>query len=299
MKILITGACGFVARALIKELEPKHELRLLDRVPPSEATMFVPGGSGRAPAPFKTDWPFTVAEIMDEAAMRKAVEGVDAVVHLAASVTGLPEYGVETMKLNVVGTYILLDACRLAGVKRFTCASSVNAYGTIYWRLSGKPPVYTSVPLDESYPPVPEDAYSLSKWFNEETCTAFHRAYGITTAAFRFAGIWSEEMYQRALDKGLQPTEKWADDLYHWGHLQDVVAGIRQCLEEANLPGYGAYYLGAPDTRCPEPTMELLRRFRPDLAANVTQPLEGRAALISSERAHQAFGYSPRFRLGP
>jgi hypothetical protein len=45
--------------------------------------------------------------------------------------------------------------------------------------------------------------------------------------------------------------------------------------------------------------MELLRKFRPDLAANVTQPLEGRAALISIARARQAFGYSPRYRLGP
>ena len=64
MKILITGACGMIARALVKELEPKHELRLLDRVPPSEATIFVPGGA-RASAPITTDWPFVVAEHMD------------------------------------------------------------------------------------------------------------------------------------------------------------------------------------------------------------------------------------------
>ncbi|MCL5997416.1 MAG: NAD(P)-dependent oxidoreductase [Chloroflexi bacterium] len=297
MKILITGACGMVARALIKELEPKHELRLFDRVGPSEATMFVPGSGERAKVPFKTEWPFVVADLMDETAVRNAVEGVDAVVHLAASVSGLPEFGVETMRINVVGTYLMLDVCRKAGVKRFTCASSVNAFGTIYWRLSGKPPVYTSMPLTESYPPVPEDAYSLSKYVNEETCAAFHRAYGITTAAFRFAGVWSVEMYEKALAKGFAPTAAWSDDLFQWVHLYDIATGIRQALEAPDLPGHGAYYLGAADTRCPEPSMDILRKFRPDLADHVTEPLEGRASLVSIRRAQQAFGYAPKYRL--
>jgi UDP-glucose 4-epimerase len=297
MKILITGACGMVSRALINELESKHELRLLDRVAPSEATMFIPCSRERANVPLKTEWPFVVAELMDEDAMLKAVEGVDAVVHLAASVTGLPEYGVETMRINVVGTYLMLDVCRKAGVKRFTCASSVNAFGTIYWRLSGKPPVYTSMPLTEGYPPVPEDAYSLSKYMNEETCAAFHRAYGITTAAFRFAGIWSLEMYDKVMSQGLKPTTQWNDDLFQWVHLCDIATGIRQALEAPDLPGHGVYYLGAADTRCPEPTMDILSQFRPDLAANVTELLEGRASLISMKRAQQAFGYAPRYRL--
>ena len=298
MKILITGACGMIARALIKQLETGHELRLLDRIDPSEATIFNPGSSERAKSPFKPDWPFIVAEVLDEAAMLKAVEGVDAVVHLAAAVTGLPEVGVETFHINSVGTYILLDASRKAGVQRFTCASSVNAFGTIYWRLSGKPPVYTSMPLTEAYPPVTEDAYSLSKYVNEETCAAFHRAYGITTAAFRFAGVWSLEMYERTMGKGLTPTLQWNDDLFQWVHLNDIAAGIRKALEAPSLPGFGAYYLGAADSRCPEPTMEILKQYRPDLEMNVTEPLDGRASFISIRKAQQAFGYEPAYRLG-
>ena len=299
MKILITGACGMVARALIKELEPYHELRLLDRIDPSEATVFSPGKAERAKAPFKPNWPFSKAELLDDEAIRTTIgrEQPDAVVHLAAAVTGLPEFGVDTFRTNTVGTYIMLNACRLAGVQRFTCASSVNAFGTIYWRLSGKPPVYTSLPLDESYPPVPEDAYSLSKYVNEETCAAFHRAYGITTAAFRFAGVWSVEMYEKNLQAGLAPTMQWNDDLFQWVHLCDIATGIRQALEAPNLPRHGVYYLGAPDTRCPEPSLDILRKFRPDLAANLTQPLEGRASLISIKRAQEAFGYAPKYRL--
>lgn len=69
-------------------------------------------------------------------------------------------------------------------------------------------------------------------------------------------------------------------------------------LESADLPGHGVYTLGAADTRCPEPTMALLERLRPDLAANVTEPLPGRAPLMSITWARRAFGYDPRYRLG-
>lgn len=299
MNVLITGAFGFIGRQLTAELEKRYSLRLLDRSRPEEATLFIPGRPERARVPIEPRHPFVTAEITDVEAIRAAMEGIDAVIHLAASVTGLPEFGVETFRDNALGTFIVLDEARKAGVKRFLCASSVNAFGTIYWRISGKPPVYTRLPLDETYPPEPEDPYSLSKWVNEETCAAFHRAYGITTAAFRFAGVWTDDMYRQQLEAGLRPTAAWSDDLFQWVHVADVVSGLIRALEEPRLPGHGVYYLGAADTRCPEPTMEILDRFRPDLAAKVTRRLEGRETLISIDAARRAFGYAPAHRLGP
>lgn len=300
MKVVITGACGFVGRKLIEELEQAgHELRLVDKAPPEEATMFMPGApGGRGVAPFKTQWPFIKAEIMDPAAMREAVAGCDAMIHLAAAVTGVPECGIDTFHVNACGTYIALEACRLEGVKRFLCASSINAFGTFYWRLSGKPVTYKTMPLTEEFEVIPEDSYSLSKHVNELTCAAFHRAFGLTTASFRFAGVWADDWYEKLRQDGLKPTTEWSDHLYQWVHRSDVVRGIRQALEQRDLPGYGAYTLGAADTLCPEPTMEILHKFRPDLAAAVTEPLPGRAPLLSIAKAQRTFGYAPRFRLG-
>ena len=83
------------------------------------------------------------------------------------------------------------------------------------------------------------------------------------------------------------------------GASADIAAGIRQCLEAPDLPGHGVYYLGAADTRCPEPTMEILRKFRPDLAANVTEPLEGRAALISTGARSRPSAMRRASDLGP
>lgn len=300
MKILITGACGFIGRNLIRELEGHgHELVLLDRQRPEEATVFSPGtgGDGRAAAPLQTDWPFLQGEITDAGQMLNYVQGMDAVVHLAASPVGYPEQGIETFYHNAHGTFTMLDACRQAGVARFIVASSINAFGTFYWRINQAPVEYESLPLTEAHPAVPQDPYSLSKLVNEQTCAAFHRAYGIRTAALRFGAVWTDDIYQHTLASGLSRTEGWSDDLYTWVHVHDIVRAIRQALEAADLPGYGAYTLNAGDTRCPEPTMELLRRFKPEYVERLSGPLEGRAALISCAAAASAFGYAPSYTL--
>lgn len=297
MKVLITGAAGFLGRQLTEALQAGHELRLLDNVDPEEATIFQ-GGQGRKRVPLRTQWPYVRADVLDEDAMLAACEGVDAVIHLAAIPTGYPEQGKAIMQVNAVGTYVVVDAARKAGCQRFLCASSINAFGTIYWRLSGKPVVYETMPLTEDFRTVEEDPYSLSKRVNEETCAAFNRAYGITTAAFRFAGVWHQGLYEERRGK-LPPTTGWLDDLYNWVHVVDVAHGLKAALECPTLPGFGVYTLGAADTRAPEPTMEILRKFRPDLADHVTEPLEGRAALMSIRKARETFGYDPQYTLMP
>ncbi len=297
MKIFITGACGWIARLVIADLEQRHELVLMDRVDPAEATVFTPGSDTRAHVPLVTQWPYTRAEITDVAAVRAASEGADAALHLAAQTSGAPEIGAATMDSNVTGTFIVLDAARLAGAKRVVAASSINAYGTVYWRLSGKPSPYTTLPLDESFSPVPEDPYSLSKVCGELACDAFTRAYGLTTASLRFGPVWSDTLYDRALAVP-KPTDHWSDDLFSWVHVRDITQAVVKALECPTLPPMGAYTLTAADTRCPEPSMGLVKRFRPDLAAAMSRPLVGRESLVSIERAKAGFGYEPVHRLG-
>jgi UDP-glucose 4-epimerase len=296
MNVLITGAAGWLARHVVEVLQQKHQLRLLDRVDPNEATIFVPFTPERVAAPLKTDWPYLRAEIDDEPAMLKACEGIDAIIHLAAATTGLPEHGKAIMHANVTGTYVVLDAARKSGTKRVLAASSINTFGTFYWRISGKPVVHERLPLDESAEPVPEDPYSLSKFCNEHTLAAFSRAYDLTTAAFRFAGVWPDEMVQTTRAKR-EPTQEWSHDLFQWVHVNDIAEGIAKALECETLPSHGVYTLAAPDTRCPEPTMELIERLRPDLKSRLVAPLPGRSPLVSIERARNAFGYAPSRRM--
>ena len=267
---------------------------------PGDATMFVPGSAERKAEPIRPQWPCTTADVTDAARIQAAAQGMDAIIHLAAVPYGNPDAGIETFRTNAPGTFVVLDAARGAGVQRVLAASGINAFGTFYWRLSGQPVIYTQLPLDENAPPVPEDPYNLSKLVNEETCAAFHRAYqGHDRSPALRGALDEEEMYTRAREGGLAPTTAWSDDLYQWVHIRDIVRGIRLALQAPHLPGHGVYTLGAADTRCPEPTMTVLETFRPDLVTKVTAPLDGRAPLLSVDRARQAFGYAPTYRLGP
>ncbi|MCX7804684.1 MAG: NAD(P)-dependent oxidoreductase [Planctomycetota bacterium] len=320
MKVLVTGANGLVGRAVAAALAGRHELRLLDRTGPPPAGSGLPAASGTgsaAPSSGPAAVPaapagapggsagaleraeFVRADITDPDAMRKACEGMEAVIHLAALVSGDPARGVEIFRVNALGTFVALDAARLAGVRRFLCASSINATGMFAYRISGRPPDHGPLPMGEDFPCAPEDPYSLAKLANEHTCAAFYRAWGIETAAFRIAGVWSAAEYAKALARGPSPTTAWSDSLYNWVHVEDVAACFLLALEAPEIPGFGVYNLCAADTTRPEPTMDLLRRFRPDLAAKIREPLPGRASLISIARAARTFGYAPRFRLGP
>jgi len=117
--------------------------------------MFVPGKTDRQRAPFVTTWPCRQDDVTDPAAMLRAAEGMDAMIHLAAAVTDFPSSAARRSGPTARAPGRRSTQCRKAGVRRYLCASSINAFGTIYWRLSGKPSPYTSMPLTEAFEPVP------------------------------------------------------------------------------------------------------------------------------------------------
>lgn len=299
MKILITGAAGWLARALTDVLADQgHELVLLDRVEPSTATIFVPGQQERKAAPLITSLPYVKADLDDVPALSRAAQGVEAIVHLAAATTGLWPHGEAIMNANVQGSFNVFTAARDSGVRRVVQASSINAFGTFAWRTTGRHPVYARLPLVEDAPAEPEDPYSLSKWCAEQVAATFHRAFAMEAVSLRFAGVWTREAYETRCSNGMPATAAWADDLFQWVHVDDVIAGIVLAIfGDYALPD--PITLAAEDTKAPEPTMQLINRFRPDLLASLREPLPGRRTLLSITRAQAFLGYQPRFRIDP
>jgi UDP-glucose 4-epimerase len=189
MTVLVTGGCGFIGTNLVRRLAAHRiPLRVLDNL--SVGT--------RANLPDGVD--LAVGDIRDPSAVARAVEGVDAVVHLAAS-TGVPDSvrdPATDFDINVVGTFALLRASVAASVRRFVLASSNAAIGE-------HPP-----PVDEQRVPRPISPYGAGKLAGEGYCIAFGAAYGLQTFVLRFSNVYGPysthktSVVARFLREGLQ-----------------------------------------------------------------------------------------------
>ena len=114
MKVLVTGGTGFVGPAVVRAtMRHGHDVRLLARKPQEADVRALEREGAEA---FQGD-------MTDAASLRRAVAGVDAVVHLVAIRQGRPE---QFERIMIQGTRDLLDASREAGVRRFVLMSALG-----------------------------------------------------------------------------------------------------------------------------------------------------------------------------
>jgi dTDP-L-rhamnose 4-epimerase len=212
MHILITGGAGFIGSHLADELLTHgHRVRALDNL--SEQ---VHGPDAERPTYLNADVELVLGDVRDPAAVRRALQGIDAVYHFAAAVgVGQSMYEVaEYTSINILGTAVLLEALINQPVRRLVVASSMSIYGEgLYRRSDGRivagtertlaqlraadwevrdegGDVLTPVPTTEEKVPTLASVYALSKFDQERLCLMIGRAYGIPTVALRFFNVF-------------------------------------------------------------------------------------------------------------
>ncbi|MGM0605639.1 MAG: NAD-dependent epimerase/dehydratase family protein [Halobacteriota archaeon] len=150
MKILLTGANGTVGNAIFSELGDRDDYEFV--------------GIDVEPHP---DRDTIVADVTDYDDIRPHFDGVDAVVHLAASVD-LSASWEEILQTNVIGTANVLEAAADAEVESFVFASSIHTVGLYESELA--PELYDpeyDLELDHTTPVRPDSFYGVSKVFGE------------------------------------------------------------------------------------------------------------------------------------
>jgi UDP-glucose 4-epimerase len=170
---LVTGGAGFIGSHIVQELVRRGErLRVLDNF-----------STGRREniAPFLEHIELVEGDLRDLPTVRRAVEGVDYVLHQAA-LASVPRSVADPLasnSANVTGTLHLLVAARDAEVKRVVYASSSSAYGDS-----------PTLPKQEDMPTAPKSPYAVSKLAGEHYCRAFTEVYGLETVSLRYFNVF-------------------------------------------------------------------------------------------------------------
>ena len=274
MRVLVTGAAGFVGKRLTRELvEHAHRVRATD--------ILKAGPPGCE---------YHVADLTDLSAARPLMSGIDAICHLAAIREPRPrEEWPEVMRVNCLSTYHILDAAEAAGIGKVALASSICAGGWLGGAEAIKPLYY---PVDESHPSQPEEAYSLTKLVNEETARAFAVRFGMQVICLRLCNVFDAEAQGNALPP--------CDVLWTMVDVGDVAQAFRLAIE-AERGGWlicqigSRYRYRADGIREPaEQVLEKVREAGIKEIRDLDWVMQG-GPLHSSRLAMRVLGYDPKF----
>lgn len=273
MHILITGGAGFIGSHLADELiDHGHRVRILDNLDPQ-----VHGPGRRIPPDLNRDAAVLVGDVRDRDQVMAALDGIDAVVHLAAKVgVGQSMYEIETYTdVNERGTATLLQALAERPVRKLIVASSMSVYGEGRMRNRQGQLVETDgrtaaqlrrgqwdlrciddqplepVPTPETKCPALNSVYALNKFAQERMCLLMGRAYGIDTVALRLFNVFGPRqalsnpytgviaIFASRLLNGRRPLVfEDGEQRRDFVHVGDVARAFRLALERDEAAGY-------------------------------------------------------------
>src|SRR4051812_46143517 len=211
-RILITGGAGFIGSHLADELlRNGYTVKALDNLSPQ-----VHGPNPSRPDYLNPEVELIVGDVRDKPTVVRALEGIDAVYHLAAAVgVGQSMYQVaQYTSINTLGTAVLLEALADRPVERLIVASSMSIYGEGLYRdpdgdiseglersvqqlknhewevRNNRNETLKPVPTPEGKSPTLSSVYALSKYDQERMSLMIGRAYNIPTVALRFFNVY-------------------------------------------------------------------------------------------------------------
>ncbi|GIL15965.1 MAG: NDP-sugar dehydratase or epimerase [Chloroflexota bacterium] len=169
---LVTGGAGFIGSNIVQYLiEQGHTVVVLDNLL---------SGYRQNLAPFP-QVEFIEGDIRDAAAMERAMQNVEVVFHLAASVGNKRsiEHPVDDAEINVLGTLRVLEAAQRNGVRKVVFSSSAGIFGEL-----------KTLPIREDHPVEPDSPYGADKLGAEKLCLAYAKLYPLECVCLRYFNVY-------------------------------------------------------------------------------------------------------------
>ncbi len=238
MKILVTGAAGFIGSNFVfhmRKAHPEYDIIALDSL------TYAGNLETLAPVMEEDHFTFVRCDITDREGVRKVFEEhhPDVVVNFAAEShvdRSIEDPGVF-LRTNILGTQVLMDACREFGIRRFHQVGTDEVYGDL--PLDRPDMFFTEdLPLQASSP------YSASKASADLLAMAYHRTYGLPVTISRCSNNYGPYQFPEKLiplmianalaDKPL-PVYGTGENVRDWLYVEDHCRAIDMILENGKV----------------------------------------------------------------
>jgi len=215
------------------------------------------------------------------------VLGLDAVIHFAAIPRILVKSDNETYRVNVLGTYNVIEAAVKLGVTKVIFASSETVYGFCFSHGKPKPP---SLPITEEDPTKPMDSYAMSKVVNEETAKAFQRRSGIDIYALRIGNVIEPEEDFLFGEFSRKPEVR-LPNLFNYIDARDLGQAVDLCVAKDGL-GYEVFNVSNDNNSVNLNNEQILKRFYPN--SKLKFEIGSKECLFSNRKLRKKLDFKPQ-----
>ncbi len=271
--IAVTGGSGRLGRYIVRRLAAKNDVTVLDTTAPDvEGVRHVS------------------ADVLNHEQVREALSQTEMLIHLAAIPNPRTSSPDLCFKVNVLGTWTVLQAAENAGIQRTVVASSDSATG-LHHNPVGWPPQY--LPVDEAHPLRPSEVYSLTKEVTEAIARTQSLSSNMQIMALRPAHVVFEPEYPELRDRG---SDVFNYHLWNFVAPEDVAEAFDLALATLS-DTYDCCYIGAADGLNERPTLDLLRErfgYDPVLKKPETYERNETASVFDTSYAYERIGFKAR-----
>lgn len=283
MRVLFTGGSGKAGRHVVAYLAAAgHKVLNVDRV------------ALRHP-----DVADLLADICDSGQMFNAMAAhmdggeldagaapkFDAVVHFAAVPALMLQAENETYRVNVMGTYNVLEAACKLGIRKVIIASSETTYGVCFSNGIVDPKV---LPLEEDYDIDPMDSYGMSKKVNEAAARSFQRRFGTDIYALRIGNVIEPQEYRTRFPGFFVDPGQRRRITFSYMDARDLGQIVDLALRKDGL-GFEVFNACNDTNSVCQSNQELLARFFPKVP--LSRPVGARESLLSNRKVREVLGF--------